>query len=317
MKNIRRLLIIAFLIQFSFIQNAFALFDTSYWGVRALGMGGAYTAVADDSNAPIYNIAGAACLEKTEIMFMSARLFAGTEGFDIGSDYLGGIYSFGEKYGNVSAGWAFIGDAGLRREDSVSIGYSRKLDDVIKMINEDIDWINVMAGLNLRYLRHETKSVKGGDSQSYGDLSNSAFAMDIGLLLRFKYGISLGYSGRYINSPEIGYRMKDNIKPVNVIGLSYYNEELPFFKIPMFTAALDYEMRGGENLLMAGVESRILDGKLALRAGGYESQINFGLGYLFSFGKSFIIADYAFGLPIGGIQESVGSHFLSITFRFP
>ncbi|MDR1942028.1 MAG: hypothetical protein LBQ47_06855 [Endomicrobium sp.] len=312
MKNTARLLIIVFFIQSVFIQNAFALFDTSYWGVRALGMGGAFTAVADDSSAPIYNIAGAASLEKPEITFMSARLFAGIEGFDFSTDYLGGIYPFGEKYGNVSAGWAFLGDAGLRREDSISVGYARKLDDIIKMIYEDIDWLNVMAGINFRYLRHETKSVG-----SYGDLSNSAFGLDVGLLLRFKYGISAGYSGRFINGAEIGYRMKDNIKPTNVIGLSYYNEELPFLKVPQFTVALDYEMRGGENLLIAGIESKILDGKLALRAGGYESQINFGFGYLFSFGESKLIIDYAFGLPIGGIQESAGSHFVSLSFRFP
>ncbi|MDR2192764.1 MAG: hypothetical protein LBO62_07815 [Endomicrobium sp.] len=298
-----------------FSSPAFALFDTSYWGVRALGMGGAYTAVADDADAPGYNIAGIASLKKTEIVFTSARLFAGVDGYDIGTDYLGGVYPLDPKYGAISAGWMFIGDAGVRREDSINIGYARNLDDVIKLIS-DIDWLSVSAGVNFRYLRWETKSVYVDENTFIGDLSNDAFAFDIGLLLRFKYGISVGYSGRYLNSPDIGHSSEDNVKPTNVLGLAYYSEELPFLKIPKFTAALDYQIRSGDNLLMAGIESRILDGKLALRAGAWEDQINFGLGYGFDFLGSKLTINYAFGLPLG-IQSSAGSHFLSINVRLP
>ena len=33
-------------------QVVYAAFEDTYWGVRALGMGGAYTAVVNDANAP-------------------------------------------------------------------------------------------------------------------------------------------------------------------------------------------------------------------------------------------------------------------------
>lgn len=297
-----------------FSSPAFALFDTSYWGVRALGMGGAYTAVSDDADAAAYNVAGIAQLDKPEITFTSVRLFSGLDGFDIGTDYLGGVYPISEKYGSVSAGWAFVGDAGLRREDSVNIGYARTLDDLIGLIAE-IDWMSVYAGVNFRYLRTETKSVTHNGAL-LGDLSNSAFAFDAGLLLKFKYGISFGYSGKYLNAPAIGYKFEDSVKPTNIFGLAYYAEELPILGIPHFTIALDYQIRDEDNMFMGGIESIILNERLALRAGGWEDQINFGLGYYFDFLGTNLTVNYAFGLPLG-IQSSAGSHFLSINVRLP
>ena len=293
-----------------FAAPAFALFDVSYWGVRAMGMGGAFTAVADDVQSPIYNIAGIGGMKKAEVTFMSAKLFSGLDGFDMSTDYFGFVYPVNEEVGSFSINWSYFGDVGLRREDSVSVGYGRSLDDLL-----DSDWVSLMAGANFRYMRQEVKE--------RFNLSRSAFAFDVGFLARFKYGISAGFSGRYFNKPDIGFGLvgKDKVKPTNVLGLSYYNEDLPLLGIPYFTAAIDYEMREGDNILILGLESRVIDGNLSLRAGGWKEQLNFGLGYGIDFGnpgkESRLMIDYAFGLPIGGIKESTGSHFLSLTFRFP
>jgi hypothetical protein len=178
----------------------------------------------------------------------------------------------------------------------------------------DIDWVSVLAGINLKYLATETID---DDASRY---TSAGFTFDLGLLFRFKYGISLGYSNKYLTRPDMGYWQEDRIKHTNVLGLSYYNEEVPFLKIPDFTVALDYEMREGDNLVIFGLESRVIEGKLAIRAGGWESQLNLGLGYVFDLGvileNSRLYVDYAFGLPLE-VQESAGSHFLGITFRFP
>ncbi|MCL1972029.1 MAG: hypothetical protein FWG57_04430, partial [Endomicrobia bacterium] len=102
-----------------------------------------------------------------------------------------------------------------------------------------------------------------------------------------------------------------------VIGAAYYREELPIVRIPKFTVAADYEMRSGdEDLLKIGMESKVIEGTLALRIGGWKEQINFGTGYEIKFGEYALIIDYAFGLPLE-VQESTGSHFLSLIFRFP
>ncbi|MDR1940753.1 MAG: hypothetical protein LBQ47_00285 [Endomicrobium sp.] len=305
--------IITLLSALAFFSNqAFALFETTYWGVRALGMGGAFTAVADDSNALMYNIAGTGEMEKPEVSFMSSKLFTSLDGVDWGANYLAGVYPLDKRYGTLSASWASFANTGYRREDTFSLGYAREMDDVLKML--DIEWVSVLAGINFKYLMTETID---DDTSKY---SSSGFTFDLGLLFRFEYGISFGYSNKYLTRPDMGYWQEDRIKHTNVLGLSYYSEEIPFFKIPRFTAALDYEMREGSNLIIFGLESKMIDGKLAVRAGGWESQVNFGLGYIFDFGgileDSRLYIDYAFGLPLE-VTDSTGSHFLSITFRFP
>ncbi|MDR2192529.1 MAG: hypothetical protein LBO62_06600 [Endomicrobium sp.] len=292
-----------------FSSEAFALFETSYWGVRALGMGGAYTAVAYGVDAAVYNIAGISEMQKPEVTFNSTKLFTGLDGFDWGTDYLAGVFPFGKKIGAVSAGWALYGNTSLRREDTFYIGYAREMDDILKKLDIDTDIVSVMLGLNLKSLMTETK--KDGNTHT-----SSALTFDLGVLLRFKYGISIAYSGRYLTKPDLGYWEADPVKQTNVLGVSYYSKELAFLKIPEFTAALDVEMRGSERLIMIGAESKILNDKFAIRAGGWESQINFGLGYVFEIGDGKLFVDYAFGMPLE-IIESTGSHFLSLTFRFP
>ncbi len=303
----KKLLILSIIMTF-FSGKAMALYDISYWGVRALGMGGAFTAVSDDVNAPIYNIAGIAGMEKPEATVMSAKIFSGLDGLDMSTDYIGGVYPISRQIGSISLNWSYYGDTGLRREDSVNLGYARTLNDIIK-----VDWMDFMAGINLRYLSQEAR-------YNGSDLNKSAFAFDLGLLARFKYGISVGFSGKYFNKPDIGFKTEDRIKQTNVLGAAYYNEKLPLLGIPYFTFAMDYEMREGDNTLIMGMESKVIDGNLALRAGGWAEQINFGIGYGFDFGKddkkSRLMIDYAFGLPLQ-VQETSGSHFISLSFRFP
>src|SRR5438045_1286820 len=53
-----------------------AFLDTG-WGARPVGMGGAFTAIADDSNAPLYNPAGLVQIQWNEVSAMYSRLFSG------------------------------------------------------------------------------------------------------------------------------------------------------------------------------------------------------------------------------------------------
>src|SRR4051812_94611 len=54
-----------------------AAFQDTGWGARPIGMGGAFTAIADDSNASLYNPAGLVQVEWNEISAMYSRLFSG------------------------------------------------------------------------------------------------------------------------------------------------------------------------------------------------------------------------------------------------
>ncbi|MCL2145543.1 MAG: type IX secretion system membrane protein PorP/SprF [Endomicrobia bacterium] len=292
------------------VNNAYALFDSRYWGVRPLGMGGAFTAVADDANAPMYNVAGTATLEKPEVTVTSAKLFTGLDGVDMSTNYVGMVYPISEKFGSVSAAWSLFGDTGLRREDTASIGYARTLND-LKIWDE----MDLSAGIALKYVRQEVNF--GHHSSGGGKDSQDAVTIDIGILAHLPYGISAGFSSKYMTRPDVGFFSEDKVPAMNVIGLAYYSEKLPVIKIPKFTLAADYEIRSNdEDMLKIGAESKVINGSLSLRLGGWREQINFGAGYEVKLGEWGLMIDYAFGLPLE-IQESTGSHFLSLTFRLP
>src|SRR5437773_12167185 len=63
----------------SFICSASveAAFQESLWGARPSGMAGAFTALADDANAPAYNPAGISFLAHNEFTIMYAQLYTG------------------------------------------------------------------------------------------------------------------------------------------------------------------------------------------------------------------------------------------------
>ena len=291
-------------------QVVYAAFEDTYWGVRALGMGGAYTAVVNDANAPLYNIAGIANCAQKEVTLMGSRLFTGLDGVEIAANYLGFVYPFADKIGSVSFAWSSLGVPGLARYDTFNVGYARQLNDAFK-INTEV-W-NLTAGLNLKYLREEIKF-----DEEDGDLSDSkgALTCDIGLMAQFTNGLRLGFSSKYLTGPDIGYVEEDKVSNMNVIGIGYYSDLLPYVKIPTFTADMDIIFIDGETKLRLGVESYVLDDKLGIRLGGRSEAFDIGFGYEFSFAnESTLVIDYAFELPFE-IEESYGSHFIAISFRF-
>ncbi|UCE27862.1 MAG: PorV/PorQ family protein [Candidatus Coatesbacteria bacterium] len=73
-------------------------------GARALGMGGAFSAVADDSTAAYWNPAGLATLEQNEVSFMHAYAFGGLANYDT----IFGCYRAG-KYGTFGGGLLRLG----------------------------------------------------------------------------------------------------------------------------------------------------------------------------------------------------------------
>src|SRR5436305_1138881 len=61
----------------SSLPAAQAAFLDDGWGARPVGMGGAFTAISDDSNASLYNPAGIAQLQWNEFSATYAQLFSG------------------------------------------------------------------------------------------------------------------------------------------------------------------------------------------------------------------------------------------------
>ena len=82
-------------------------------GARALGMGGAYVAVADDPTASVWNPAGLARVEKLAFTFM----YTGGYDFDRSHNFFGYAQSF--SLGSVGIGWTNAGLDDLERRSGV------------------------------------------------------------------------------------------------------------------------------------------------------------------------------------------------------
>jgi hypothetical protein len=307
----KKIFAISFLIVTMTLIRVDASFENTYWGARPLAMGGAFTAVANDASAPLYNIAGIANIVQREFTFMSSRLFTGVEGVDIGANYLGFVYPvFSQKYGAISLAWSSLSVTSVGREDIFNLGYGRQLNDVF---NLDTNIINLTAGLNLKYLMQEANF---DEEDRYLPSSKGAPTCDVGVLAQFTNGISLGLSSKYITTPDVGYVSEYRICNTNVVGLAYFSEEIPFVKIPFFTVAMDVLVRNNETTVKFGLESYIIEGKFALRAGGREEAFSFGFGYEHEFQDGTkLIFDYALEIPTQ-VQETLGSHFVGLSFRF-
>lgn len=287
----------------------------SGWGVRPLGMGGAFTAVANDSNAPLYNPAGLAAISKQEISFMSARLFTGLEGVDIGLNYLAYVYPVNNIAGNLGITWSALSSPGLYREDTANISYGRYINDIIS-INDT----NISFGVNVKYYRNEYKLDMRTENDpvfSNGNIA-SAIAGDAAVLAELKnIGVSIGFASKNINSPNVGYKTNDVIYNENVLGLAYYNDKLPYLGLPCFTLAVDVVNRDKDTNYRAGVETWLFNNHFAIRAGGRSEDLTFGLGYEFEFAPGTILTlDYAFAWPLK-MEQTTGSHRLGLTLRLP
>src|ERR1700674_1333131 len=88
-----------------------AAFLDDGFGARPVGMGGAFTAIADDSNAPLYNPAGIVQVQWNELSAMYAQLFtgqtlyAGSDVVNLGQSYLSFV-SKPSRLGSFGLSWA-------------------------------------------------------------------------------------------------------------------------------------------------------------------------------------------------------------------
>jgi hypothetical protein len=293
--------------------QAFGAFEEEGWGVRPIGMGEAFTAVADDSNGPMYNPAGAALMQKREATFMSSKLFTGLQGVEIGQNYFSYIEPLGKAYGTLGITWASLDSPALYREDTAVLTYARSLDDVFKSKK-----FSLMAGVNVKYLRHEytLDAMTVNDPVFASGSSKDAMTYDAGVLLTFpKAGISLGYDSKNITSPDVGLKSPDIVTNESVVGIAYHISKLPVVGLPLFTIDFDVANLATGTDYRVGAETRLFKGRFPIRAGANNEEITAGIGYELPIGRIKLAMDYAFEMPLV-VEQSTGSHRLGLTIKF-
>lgn len=282
-------------------------------GARPIGMGNAYTALADDVNAIYYNPAGLAQLDECQFTSGYGKLYWGLDdGSNLGSGFIGYAHPL-YHWGTLGAGWVNFGLQGLYRENSFILSYGNRLNK------------RLLAGLNLKLLSKkygkdrytENALIDGGPgvtgerdpvfSEGY---SKTGFSSDLGLLYKFNREYSVGLSLIDINQPHMDLKDNKSKVPIGVKSGFLYDSDF-------LTFAFDTTFRNGDVNVYSGVEKWFLNRTFAVRTGlgvGSRSFSNLALGasytkYLFQF-------DYAFLYPLSGIRDTYGSHRISLTLRF-
>lgn len=296
-----------------------AAFLEALWGARPAALAGAFTATADDANAPAYNPAGVSLITRNEITFMYARLFAGVNLYS-GEDTsrLGmGFFSYSpsiknKAYGSYAISWTNLAATNLYREDSfaLSIADSYQFDSV--------QTAPILSyGTNLKLLRRSFSTDLRTDQDPVfrSGRDSSALTFDAGLILRPNWsvlpGLNLGLAGQNLTEPNIGLADRDRV-PLRVsFGVAYHDAALP-----LINPSLEVARRNGRTLITGAWEAWLSKDTLAFRVGANEDEIGSGLGYKFRLSnKMQMRLDYAILWPLN-VEGTTGSHRVSISTAF-
>ncbi len=234
-------------------------------GARALGMGGAFTSVADDASTIYYNPAGLGSIPNHEFTLMHATFFEGTQ-----YNYIGWVYPT-LKLGGFGIGMMRVGtDDIVRRNNFVGIGsfgfYNLQL--LLSYGNRIHEKINLGTNLKIVY-------------QSIDHYSDYGLALDFGIKAQLTKHISTGFIARDIIPAEIKLISTTETLPTSIVGGVSYKNSFYDNMVDLITA---FEIEKNENRsskVHVGSELTFSN-KYSLRAGYDRDNISFGLGYIYN-----------------------------------
>lgn len=258
-------------------------------GARAMGMGNAYGAIADDAFGVFYNPAGSANTPYVQAAGTLGRLQSPVGTLtDAAAAYL-------RPYEPINT--ATIG-AGYNLERQVNSG---DMDTVLFNYAEELSVPDVplskplKVGANFKFVNVDKGSAGGG---GFG------MGFDVGALARTDMGLSVGAAltdlTTNVGVPRGGLLLSTAYQ---------WNHRL--------TLAGDFRVKGGLAEYYPGVEATFLQGLLKVRAGRGLSldgvtTVAFGLGVNFSP----VALDVAMSLPSAGINRPAGGYQASFHYRF-
>ena len=261
---------------------------------RAVGMGGAYTAQANDSNALLYNPAGLAKVDRHEATFMHNQHFEGAtqeyiglalkQGWGLNLNYL----SYGSVPRTTISQPTGTGSVFGISDMAFGGGYGRSITD------------DVSVGAGLKFIR-----------ESIDNFSANTVGFDFGGLYApgSVPGLKTGLAVQNIG-PSVTFQQARENLPLNVRGGAAY-EFNAFDAHHAF--ALDLSKERSENLVFgAGFESVV--GKVMALRFGFNSRNKAGIGITGGVGwiSENLAVDYAI-VPF----DSLGiAHRISLTYRY-
>ena len=308
-------------------------FLTTGMGARAMGMGGAFVAVADDATAAYWNPAGLGMLDKLELTFMVIEsdhdIYPLTNRFLRRHQYLSGILP--TRIGRFGLSGNYFSIGGIQHTEGTSEFDFERYESF-----DDREWaLTFSGGLSFPNFQNPDKSrfFLGGNiramRQSFFHISTTGFGGDVGFIIKSRRSwwilrdFRLGWVWN-INLPRKWSSLSSEIKVSEsyldpaVIGwkwgFAFDTKELKSTILtPAFT--LTYRQKGSPVTYSAGVEIRIASS--AFIRGGFEdvrlneNPLNSSKTAGFGLKMSYLQLDYA------AVREHLCTkHRISTTVRY-
>ncbi len=279
-----------------------AAFEQIGAGARGVGMGNAFSALADDAGAIHYNVAGLAQIRRSEVTAGYGKLYAGLkDDSSLGQGFAAAAQPLSQgRYGTLGAGWLSLSLAGAYREDTIMLSYGKET-----FLN------GLMLGGSAKILKRSFGSDPYTQAdplfQRYGQ-NTSNYSFDFGALYRPGPSYSFAFAVKDLNQPDVALAGGEKLPLEIRTGFGYHQRQFSF--------DADLSKKDKDVNVSMGLE-KTLASVIALRAGvtvgsRNKREIGTGMGYK----NQHFSLDYAFVFPLSGVESTAGSHRFSLTVKF-
>ena len=252
------LLLLAGAVQANFLETEL--------GARAMGMGGAFVAVADDVTALHWNPAGLAGLPGVQVFGMRTSVYS-VDG--LSEDAV--LTSYGTGSMGYGLGWMRTGAADLYSEDTLLAGYGTET---------PID--GLAAGITLKRFSVEAPGYEYYNDPAFAAGGDDAYAADLGALYR-RGKWSVGATVRNLGEPKLqllSTTAEEDLDPIMSelrLGGTYLFRDVMLMTVEWRAPREAPEYYENQYSINLGSEVWFYDA-FALRAGMNRDRITAGLG---------------------------------------
>ena len=255
-------------------------------GVRALGMGGAFVAQADDASAGLWNPAGLAQLKQAELVANYSALHTGLGDDNLGRSYLGYTHPIGAM-GALGVNLIRL-QTPLYSETTAGLSYSHRF-----------NFLHIGGSVKGLFGNFEENEYTEKDPlfQEYGRLTE-AVSFDLGVLLRLTDALSLGVALANLNEPNLALEDgQEDLLPREIkAGVRAKLSEKLAANLDFTWRDMTIRDRKDTNLHL-GLESWLTD-EIGFRAGANYYDLTAGASYRFNRPSGTFQLDYAFNYPM-------------------
>ena len=286
-----------------------AAFDDRFIGARAYAMGGAFAAIANESDGLLVNPASISNLSTSrQLSATMARLHLGLTDETSIAQHLISYANAGPRRSVLGLLWKRLNVSQLYSENYLVIGLGKGF--VFGTEEER----RLSLGTAVKLLNWDTAPTIGANGGIVEDLPGSSrFSLDAGVVFRPSVNIPIALSVQNINTPNIASktsRITEELPMQVTLGIGILGRRS--------TWGMDLVFNGNQIDVKIGIEQQFHDGKVLLRGGfrlenlAWGTNLTLGGGYRLS---NSVRIDYGSVFPIGGIEDTYGSHRVSIVYN--